>query len=226
MPSREGTVLKLVAFDMDGTLVEVSSSWAFVHEHLGLSNAEGLRQFMEGTIDDLEFIRSDVRLWKSVRPGISVFDLEEILAEVPLMPGAPDLMRGLRERGILTAIVSGGIDLLARRIGRELQMDYVLANGIRTDAAGHLTEEGILRVPIKKKDEVLAGIQEQLGVRPEETASVGNSEIDVALFRRSRVGIAFKPEDQTVRDAATEVLSAVDHDLTHVLRILDTFPAD
>jgi len=158
--------------------------------------------------------------------GISVFDLEEILAGVPLMPGAEELMRGLRERGILTAIVSGGIDLLARRIGRELRMDYVLANGIRTDATGRLTEEGILRVPIKKKDEVLARIQEQLGVRPEETASVGNSEIDVALFRRSRVGIAFKPEDRAVRDSATEVLEASDHDLTHVLRLLDGFPAD
>ncbi len=217
-------MLKLVAFDMDGTLVNVSSSWAFVHEHLGLSNAEGLRRFMEGSIDDLEFIRSDVHMWKSVRPGISVEDLEEILAQVPIMPGAHDLMRGLRERGILTAIVSGGIDLLARRIGRELRIDYVLANGIRTDPAGHLIEEGILRVPIKKKDEVLARIQEQLGVRPDETASVGNSEIDVALFRRSRVGIAFKPEDRAVRASATDVLA--DHDLTHVLRVLDAFPAD
>ena len=217
-------MLKLVAFDMDGTLVDVSSSWAFVHEHLGLSNADGLRRFMEGSIDDLEFIRSDVHLWKTVRPGISVEDLEEILAQVPLMPGAHDLMRGLRERGILTAIVSGGIDLLARRIGKELRMDYVLANGIRTDAAGRLIEEGILRVPIKKKDEVLARIQEQLGIRPEETASVGNSEIDVALFRRSRVGIAFKTEDRAVRASATNVLA--DHDLTHVLRVLDAFPAD
>lgn len=219
-------MLKLVAFDMDGTLVGVSSSWAYVHEHLGLSNAEGLRRFMEGSIDDAEFIRSDVQLWKTVRPGISIFDLEEILAGVPLMPGARPLMQGLRERGILTAIVSGGIDVLARRVGQELRMDYVLANGIRTDAVGKLTDEGILRVPIKKKDEVLARVQEQLGVRPEETASVGNSEIDVALFRRSRVGIAFKPEDRAVRDAATEVLAASDHDLTHVLRLLDAFPAD
>ncbi|MCI4317997.1 MAG: HAD hydrolase family protein, partial [Thermoplasmata archaeon] len=70
-----------------------------------------------------------------------------------------------------------------------------------------LTGEGTIRVPIKHKEAVLTQIQLQLGVTPEETASVGNSEIDVGLFRRSRIGVAFQPADEIVRRGATAVVT-------------------
>ncbi len=216
-------MLRLVAFDMDGTLVDVPSSWRVVHDHFDDSNDEGLRRFLANEIDDEEFIRSDIRRWWTHAPALTVFDLERILADVPLMPGAADLVRALRARGARTAIVSGGLDLLARRVARELGIDVALANGVRVDAAGCLTGEGIVRVPIHGKEGVLSRLQEQLGVAPEETASVGNSEIDVGLFRRSRVGVAFLPEDERVRSAATAVVA--ERDLTKVLDALGPFSA-
>lgn len=215
-------MLRLVALDMDGTLVDVASSWAAVHAHFGEKNAEGLRRFMANEIDDQEFIRSDIEIWWRHAPELSVDDLERILADVPLMPGAHRLVDGLRKRGVRTAIVSGGIDLLARRIARELGIDLSLANGFRVTSAGRLTGEGIVRVPIHGKERVLASVQEQLGIRPEETASVGNSEIDVGLFRRSRFGVAFLPEDEEVRAAASAVVA--ERDLAKVLDALAAFP--
>lgn len=217
-------MLRFVAFDMDGTLVDVESSWAAVHAHFDERNDEGLRRFRANEITDEEFIRSDVAIWHRHAPQLTVDDLEAILGRVPLMPGARTLADGLRRRGIRTAIVSGGIDLLARRIARELGLDLALANGFRVDAAGHLTGEGIVRVPIHGKERVLEALQAQLGVLPAETASVGNSEIDVGLFRRSRLGVAFQPEDDTVRRAADRVV--VEHDLARVLDALVEFPAD
>jgi phosphoserine phosphatase len=214
-------VLKLVALDMDGTLVDVASSWRVVHDHFGDHNDEGLRRFLANEIDDEEFIRMDIRVWWRHAPNLTVFDLERILATVPLMPGATELVRGLHARGARTAIVSGGLDLLARRIARELSIDIALANGVRVDADGRLTGEGIVRVPIHGKEGILAMLQEQLGVRPEETAAVGNSEIDVGLFRRSRVGIAFLPEDEDVRKAATSVVT--ERNLVRVLDALGDF---
>ncbi len=210
-------MLRLVALDMDGTLVDVSSSWHVVHQHFGDRNDEGLRRFLANEIDDEEFIRSDVRIWKRHAPGLTVFDLERILAPVPLMPGAAELIDGIHALGARAAIVSGGLDILARRIARELGIEVALANGLRVDAEGRLTGEGIVRVPIHGKEGVLAGLQDQLGVTPRETASVGNSEIDVGLFRRSHVGVAFLPEDEDVRGAATAVVTE-----RNLARVLDT----
>lgn len=212
-------MIRLVAFDLDGTLVDAPSSWGWVHRHFGESNDESLRLFLEGKIDDAEFIQRDIRLWWKHRPGITVDDVEAILADVPLMPGARTLFDGLRARGILSAIVSGGIDLLARRVGRELGVAYVLANGFAVDSDGRLTGTGHIRVPIKDKESVLARVQQQLGVPPSDTAAVGNSEIDVGMFRRARVGIAVRPDDDFVRRAASYVVE--DGDLSAILPVLD-----
>jgi phosphoserine phosphatase len=214
-------VLRLVALDMDGTLVDVPSSWRVVHDHFGDHNDEGLRRFLANQIDDEEFIRMDIRVWWRHAPDLTVDDLERILATVPLMPGAAELIEGIHARGARTAIVSGGLDLLARRVAQELGIEVALANGVRVDADGRLTGEGIVRVPIHGKEGVLAALQSQLGVRPEETASVGNSEIDVGLFRRSRVGVAFLPEDDDVRKAATAVVT--ERNLARVLDALRGF---
>jgi phosphoserine phosphatase len=207
---------------MDGTLVDVASSWAAIHHHFQDHNADGLRDFLAGKIDDHEFIRTDVRIWQKHAPDLTIDDLEGILDRVPLMPGAATLIAGLKARGAQTAIVSGGIDLLAHRIARELGIDLALANGFRVSADGRLTGEGIVRVPINGKEGVLAGLQHQLGIRVEETASVGNSEIDVGMFHRSRVGVAFLPDDDLVRKGATHIVT--EKDLGRVLEALRDFP--
>ncbi len=221
MRSRGANVLRLVVLDMDGTLIDVDSSWAAVHHHFRDHNADGLRDFLAGRIDDHEFIRSDVRIWHRHDPDLTLARIDTILADVPLMPGARPLVDALRAAGVRTAIVSGGIDRLAERIGRDLGIDDVLANGLRTDERGRLTGEGIVRVPIWGKEKVLEGLQHRLGIAPAETASVGNSEIDIGLFRRSRVGVAFRPADEAVRRAATHVVEA--KDLARALVLMDDF---
>jgi len=199
-------VLRLAAFDMDGTLVDAVSSWAAVHEHFGDRNEEGLRLFNAGKIDDHEFLRRDIAVWWRHAPDLTIDDLEAILAKVHLMPGARELFDALRAERVTTAIISGGIDVLAHRVAKELGIDVALANGFRVNSVGRLTGDGIIRVPIRDKETVLQKLQDDLGIGPGETASVGNSEIDVGMFRRSSVGVAFLPEDGEVRRGATDVV--------------------
>ena len=222
MRSRGANVLRLVALDMDGTLVDIVSSYHSVHLYFGENNDDGLRRFMANEIDDEEFVRTDIKIWQKHRPDLRIDEIEEIFEGIPLMPGAERLVRGLRDRGVRTAIISGGVDVLARRVARDLGIDVVLANGFRVHSDGRLTGEGIIRVPVQRKEAVLATLQARLGIDPSETAAVGNSEIDVGLFRRSQVGIAFKPEDEAVRRGATAIVEGPD--LEEVLEVLRDFP--
>jgi phosphoserine phosphatase len=210
--------LRLVAFDMDGTLVDVDSSFAVVHRYFGESNPEALERFLRDEISDLEFMQSDLAIWRRHRPDLREQDLVEILRSVPLMPGARVLFDRLHRARLRTAIVSGGLDVLAQRVGRELGVDDIFANSYVLDAEGRLTQEGIIRVPIKSKREVLARLQGRLGVSPEECAAVGNSDIDVGMFERSRLRIAFLPADAHVRRAATHVIN--EKDLSRLVPLL------
>ena len=62
--------IKLVVFDMDGTLLEPRSSWAIIHDHFGTDNSEMLQQYIDHKISDKEFVKADIELWnsKSKRP--------------------------------------------------------------------------------------------------------------------------------------------------------------
>ncbi len=194
--------LKLVLFDMDGVLVDTVSSWVAIHNHFRVSNELNAKRFFEGSIDEMEFIRSDVGLWKSRKEDVSLSDIERILMRVPLMGGARDTVNALRERGVRTAIISGGIDILAERVREETGIDIAVANGLKSDSVGRLTGEGILRVRIRDKGECARDIMAKMNAGKEECASVGDTATDIPLFRNTRIGIAFNPVQKIVEDEA------------------------
>ena len=151
-------------------------------------------------------------------PEITVSKIQSILSEVPLMPGAHDTIRALRDRGIKTAIVSAGIDLLAERIADELGVDIDMANGLVTDNRGRLSGEGILRVRLMDKGDAVTDVAKRLDIPREEVVSIGNSRYDVTMFERSGMGIAFMPSDEHVRESADAVVD--EKDLRGILKYI------
>lgn len=201
---------RLAVFDMDGVLADVGSSWVYVHKSFGVDNEHSLRAYLRGEIDDLEFIRRDIQLWRSCDPEINSAKIAKILDDVPMMPGAELTVRELRNRGFKTAIVSAGIDLLADLVMQKLPFDAHFANGFETDEHGRLTGEGILNVKLMDKGEAVTRVARMLGATKAETVSVGNSRYDVPMFAQSGLGIAFCPEDDIVRRKANVVVEKKD----------------
>lgn len=201
---------RLVVFDMDGVIADTESSWVFVHRHFGVNNDHSLKAYLDGEIDDVEFIRRDIDLWRKRDPTLSMESIRSILSDVPIMNGAAETMKELRARGVKTAIVSAGIDLLAQRLAVELRMDMFFANGFVADCTGRLTGEGVLNVSLTGKGEKVDMIADMLGIRKEDVASVGNSRYDVPMFDASGLGIAFCPEDDEVRGRADVVIDEKD----------------
>ncbi len=210
--------VELAVFDMDGVLIESHSSWVLVHRHFGTDNEDSLLAFLRGEIDDMEFIRRDVERWASTGGGVHISEVEAVLDATPLFPGATETLLTLRSRGVKTAIVSGGLSPLAERIGRLGRVDYVRANDVEVDGSGRLTGGGIVRVPLREKGQVVAAIQEELGIGPEGTAAVGDTPVDVTMFERARVSIAFNPKDVYTEREATHVVRS--RDLRSVLPLV------
>ena len=197
--------MKLVVFDMDGVLTEYFSSWVRVHEHFGTDNDEALRLYMEGKIDDEEFMRRDISLWTSRNEGLTGEHLKEILDTVPVRKGAKDLIEWVHTKGAKTAIVSGGIDILAERIGRQTDMDYIFSNIVEVGSDGKLTGNGISRVKLKDKAKTVRALRKELGVEKEDCAAVGDTNIDASMFSECGLGIAFNP-----KPSATVLIDAAD----------------
>ena len=211
--------LELVIFDMDGVLTDIISSWKYIHDYFNTSNNRSVDEYLKGKIDDMEFIKRDVSLWKENGELVTADKLVEILSNVPLMKGSDRCIKVLRDNSIKTAIVSAGLDLLANRTAAELKIDFVKSNGIKTDENGRLTGEGILKVRLMYKDLAVKSLLKDLKIPLKNVASVGNSCFDIPMLEITGLSIAFNPSDDCTIKAADFVFK--EKDLSKILSVFE-----
>jgi phosphoserine phosphatase len=200
---------KLVAFDMDGTLVEEHSCWGIIHRHFGTQQkaSRNLEAWERGEIDYSEFMRLDIKLWQ---PTPHISQVEEILSNFKLAPNALGVVSELRGKGYQVAIVTGGLDILAKKVADRLKIEHVLANGLEVDERGYLTGEGIFRVEPYCKHEALEKLADRLGVRMGECVGVGDSKYDSNLFEHVGLGVAVG-RDETLARVSDVVIEDFEH---------------
>jgi phosphoserine phosphatase len=213
--------LELVIFDMDGVLTDIVSSWKYIHDYFKTSNDRSVDEYLKGKINDMEFIKRDVSLWKENGKLVTVDKLVEILSDVPFMKGADKCIKYLRKNNVKTAIVSAGLELLAKRTAQELKIDFVKSNGIKTDKNGRLTGEGVLNVRLMYKDLAVKSLLKELKIPLNRVASVGNSCFDIPMLEITGLGIAFNPADDCTIKAADVVLK--EKDLSKILPVFDSY---
>ena len=210
--------IKLAVFDMDGVLTRSSSSWDFVHRRLGVDNHENLRKYREDEISYLEFLRSDVSAWMDKLGTVPASLIQEILDEIPLRDGITETISALKERGISSVIISGGIYWLAEKIGAASHFDEVHANRIKTDTRNFIIPDGEVMVEPKRKDIVIKAVQARMGISSDETISVGDTFQDAAMFRNSGISVAFNPVDRSLGNQTDYMIYG--NDLTAILKLL------
>ncbi|OYT54873.1 MAG: phosphoserine phosphatase [Candidatus Altiarchaeales archaeon ex4484_2] len=205
----------LVAFDLDGVLVDGTGSWSDVHKALGtdgLSRSHG-RDFYNGRITFDEWARKDTDLWK----GVDFEKIKEALYKTTLMNGAEETINTLRDWGYRTAIISGGLQILADRVREDLGIDYAVANRL-------LFNDNKLcgidqRVDFKGKGRILEKIIKENGIERDESVAVGDYINDIPLFEAAGYSIAFNPKDDKLLAYADEII--LEKDLTKILPLLE-----
>jgi phosphoserine phosphatase len=203
-------------FDMDGVLTEEVSGWKAIHRYFGVDNTQILNDYWNGKIDYEEFMRRDIGLWPS---KIRISQIEKILSKVKLVPGVRETIKNLRSKGYQKiGVVSAGLDILANKIGHELSLDYIIANGLKVDKQGFLTGEGICRVELLKKDKVLIDLAEKIGVPLSEFIAIGDSKYDISMLKIVGFAIAFNPKDEEIKKVADVIVEG--NDLRKILNYL------
>ena len=193
--------IKLVVFDMDGTLLRERSCWEYIHRHFGVDNREMLNLYMEHKINDQEFAESDIKLWeKASDEKIDESYINKVLDEIEPIDGAEELIHSLHKEGIKTAILSGGVKYLAEKWAKEWDMECAIANSIVDN------EDGNLKVIIESsghaKGPIMNKLLEEMEFTKENVAAVGDTVVDIPLFRRATLSIAVNTNNTKVIDEA------------------------
>jgi HAD superfamily phosphoserine phosphatase-like hydrolase len=164
--------VKLVAFDLDGTLIRRDTVALALARSLGW--AEQMETY-EG-LTDLAAIanaREEMARWYQT---VSLVDLCACLESIPLAPGAEAGIQLLKQHGITVAIVSlmweFAVAWYAQRLGADCWAGTVLA------PSGHITHLW----PDDKARWLLATAH-GLGLTPGQVAAVGDSWGDIELLQ-------------------------------------------
>ena len=213
------SVCRCVVFDCDGVLVDSVSSWKTLHDGFGTDNSKNLSRFIAGEISDVEFMRSDIAMWKAIRNPIHEDELFRMYSGVALMKGARETVQQLQDAGVYVAIVSAGVDLFVSSIAAMLKVDDWIANGFEFDDDGFLSDNGICRLHASGKGDVINRLMEMHGFAPNEIVSVGDSEMDLSMMIEGSHFIGFNPSRESSLNAFTnaDVPIVTEKDLSKIL---------
>lgn len=203
---------KLIAFDMDGTLINGRLVFA-LSDKLGVSST--VRKIMSKEI--LGHVKSTeiAKLWKGLTPD----DIVKTIAGIPLMKGAVDVVKELKKVGHKMGIISDSYTLATGYIAKKLSMDFHFSNTL-IEKDGLLT--GDLRMPLgwEKigcdckisvcKRFHLEKIARLLNVDLDQTMAIGDTASDLCMIKAAGYGIAFNPKDKVLAVNADAVIKELD----------------
>ena len=177
----------LAALDMDGTVLEHESSWVALHRAFGTTEAgeASLKLYAEGKIDYKEFMRRDISSWPR---GVTKAEIQRILSRYVIRAEAKPTIDELRRRGIRTALVTSGIDILAEDVAKELGIDHWIANGLRFGEDGKVLPEGVGRVDPTRKDLAYLKLLSSIGIPSNRTIAVGDTLYDLRFLQSAAIG--------------------------------------
>ena len=212
---------KLIAFDMDSTLIniecvdEIADAVGRKSEVAAITEAT-----MRGEIADFkESLRRRVALLK----GVSVASMEQVYRErLQLNPGAAELVAACKGAGMKVLLVSGGFTFFADRVRDRLAIDYTRSNVLEIQD-GELTGR-MLDQPWgdicdgAEKRRMLLQTCALLGIDPKQAIAMGDGANDLPMMGEAGLSVAFHAKPKVREQAMVAINSGGLDRLLEVLK--------
>jgi len=203
----------LAIFDVEGVLYD-AEFLPLLAEKVNKENKiwEITKKGIEGKIDWVEGLKERVNLLNGIDYDICV----QVANSLPIMTGAKEACRALKDAGWKLMAVSGGFTIITDRLKKELCLDVVYSNEL-VFHDGKL-DGVIVSVDADKAKAAMIKIREWDEKKENITAVVDGAN-DVKLFDITGFGIAFRAQD-LVKDLATVTLD--EKDLSKIIGLINT----
>ena len=196
----------LIAFDMDGTLIDGRLVFA-VADRFGLSDK--VREIQQNRIlRGYEQSVSIARLFK----GLSANDIAKAIESIRLMKNCEKVVEELKEQGHILGIISDSYDIAVNYVARELDFDFCESNTLELDSDRKLT--GNINMPLGwQKNGCYCKISvckryclernaQKFQIDPRCTVAIGDTKSDLCMVEEAAVGIAFMPKHRILEERA------------------------
>lgn len=205
---------KLAVFDFDSTLMD-GETIDFLAAPLGLEKAVAdiTERAMAGELDFFKSLVARVALIE----GLEEEKVNAICTDLPMMPGAFEVVAGLKEKGYTVICFSGGFRNATAPAAKALGLDADFSNFLHSEGGILTGQVGGEMMHSNAKGDMIVRIQKLLGVTREDTLVVGDGANDISMFAHADTRVAFcaKP---VLKEAATHCIDV--KDLREILKIV------
>ena len=202
----------LAIFDVEGVLYD-AEYLPILAEKVNKEKEiwEITKKGIQGSINWEEGLTKRVELLK----GIDFETCKEVADSLPIMTGAIQVCKTLKDAGWKIMAVSGGFTLITDRLKDKLNLDYVYTNEL-------IFKDGKLdgvKINVDSDKAKSARIKiEEWNIPKDEIIVIVDGANDIKLFDICNLGIAYRAQD-LVKDLATATLE--EKDLTKIIPIIN-----
>ena len=192
----------LLVLDVDSTMIE-QEVIEMLAERVGLRDQVKILtdQAMAGEIDFREALLKRVGLLE----GLNAKVLEELLTEIRITHGVPELISAVHNSGGLVGAISGGFSQVLKPLADKLRLDFFKANNL--DIENDVITGNVIGdiVDADMKARTLLQWAEEYGFDISSTVAVGDGANDIQMLKASGFAVAFRPKE-ILRDYADLII--------------------